>query len=50
MISDAHLEWLSNMLLEAADSNFSGNIQINFFQGNVTNINKQEVLKLPVST
>lgn len=50
MISDEHLEWLSKMLLEASNSGFSGNIQINFFKGAVTNINKHESFKLPVLT
>lgn len=45
MISDQQLEWLSKKLSEAATREFTGNIQINWFKGNISNIVVQESFK-----
>lgn len=46
MIDDRSLEKLATFLRQASECNFTGNIQINFFKGNVSNIVKQESFKM----
>lgn len=46
MIDDKSLEALATMLREAADNCFTGNIQINFFKGSVSNIVRQQSYKM----
>ena len=41
------MEWLTDILKKAKDDKFTGSIQINFFSGGVTNINKSESIKPP---
>jgi hypothetical protein len=40
-----HAQWLIDILNKAYRENFTGNIQINFYLGGVTNITKTESIK-----
>lgn len=46
MIDDSDLEKIGRILSQAVRENFTGNIQINFFKGGVSNIVKQQSIKL----
>lgn len=46
MIDDTKLERLAQLLHAAAEEGFTGNININFFKGGVTNIVKSETIKI----
>lgn len=46
MIDDKSLEALAAMLMDASEENFTGNIQINFFKGSVSNIVRQQSFKM----
>lgn len=46
MIDDESLEKLATMLRISSENGFTGNIQINFFKGSVSNIVKQESFKM----
>jgi hypothetical protein len=41
------MKWLFDMILLACKNRFTGSITINFFQGGITNINKNESIKPP---
>ena len=39
------MNWLINFLRDLIARKFTGNIRINFFNGGVTNVNKEESIK-----
>lgn len=41
MIDDVSLENLARHLRQASETNFTGNIQINFYKGGISNIVKE---------
>jgi len=41
------MNWLMKLIEECIKNRFTGFIQINFFGGGVTNVNKQESFKPP---
>lgn len=41
------MEWLTDIIGKAIGDKFTGSIQINFFSGGITNINKSESIKPP---
>lgn len=45
MILLAHAQWLVDILNKIYTDRFTGNIQINFFGGSITNITKTESFK-----
>lgn len=46
MIDDKSLEALAAMLMDASEQNFTGSIQVNFFKGGVSNIEKKQSFKM----
>lgn len=46
MITDLDLEKLAKMLQQAGKEEYTGNIQINFFKGSVSNVVMQQSWKL----
>jgi len=52
-MSDSSWLWLINFIKELVHSEYTGKIEINFFKGGITNINKFESIKplknIPVS-
>ena len=41
------MAWIIGVLRQSIDAKFTGYIQINFFQGAISNINKLESIKPP---
>jgi hypothetical protein len=41
------LDWLFALIKNLVENKFTGSIRINFFQGGITNINKEESIKPP---
>lgn len=41
------IDWTIDILRSAGEKNFTGNLQINFFQGKVSNVNVLESIKPP---
>lgn len=39
------LKWIFDIIRKLVDNKFTGSIQINFFKGGISNINKNESLK-----
>jgi hypothetical protein len=39
------MEWLFNLIKDLIDKKFTGSVKINFFQGGISNINKEESIK-----
>lgn len=49
MITRERISWVVEELNKLSDENFTGSVQINFFKGGVSNINKAECIKPPSS-
>lgn len=45
MLLITHAKWLIDVINKIYSERFTGHIQINFFAGSITNINKTESLK-----
>lgn len=45
-MSKLALKLIATMLGKCVDENFTGSVQINFYKGTVTNINKSESFKV----
>lgn len=45
MLLITHAQWLIDVINDIHKKRFTGNIQINFFSGSITNITKTESLK-----
>lgn len=41
------MDWIFDIIKKAFEEKFTGSIQINFFKGGVSNINKNESIKSP---
>lgn len=42
------LSWVVSLVTILIKEEFTGNVQLNFFKGNISNINKSESFKAPV--
>ena len=41
------IKWVLEEIIDCAKTSFTGNLQINYFKGGVSNINKMESIKKP---
>ena len=41
------IKWVLEEIIDCAKTSFTGNLQINYFKGGVSNINKTESIKKP---
>ncbi len=44
-----NFEWTIKLIQELAESQYTGKIEINFFKGGITNVNRFESIKPPKS-
>ena len=42
------IQWVITLLTDLSSEDFTGKVEINWFKGNVSNINKSESFKAPI--